>query len=106
MMSRLWSWLRGHRQENDVEVILYTRPGCHLCDTAHEQLEQARRRWGFRLAEVEIDTDPELASRYGECVPVVTVNGKVRFRGRVNEVLLARLLDALRQGRPEPDAEG
>jgi hypothetical protein len=42
---------------------------------------------------VDIDTDPDLVARYGTEVPVVTVNGKVRFRGEVNRVLLERLLE-------------
>ena len=41
---------------------------------------------------VDIDQDPELSKRYTDCVPVVEVNGKVRFRGRINKVLLTRLL--------------
>jgi hypothetical protein len=54
------------------------------------------------LATVDVDSDPELVARHGDCVPVVTVNGKVRFRGAVNPVLLARLLtaEAARQSRP------
>jgi len=43
---------------------------------------------------VDIDADPELRQRYNECVPVIAIDGKERFRGRVNEVLLARLLAA------------
>jgi hypothetical protein len=43
---------------------------------------------------VDVDTDPELAAQYGTEVPVIAVNGKVRFRGAVNPVLLKRLLDA------------
>jgi hypothetical protein len=50
---------------------------------------------------VDIDTDPNLKSAYETEVPVVAVNGKVRFRGRVNPVLLNRLLEA--ESRP-PDA--
>ena len=84
---------------------LVTRAGCHLCDTAHEQLEAARQRWGFRLAVIDIDTDEGLVTQYCEWVPVVTVNGKVRFRGQVNEVLLTRLLQALQRGNPEPETE-
>ena len=38
--------------------------------------------------------DPELAAKYGNEVPVVAVNGKVRFRGVVNPALLERLLTA------------
>jgi uncharacterized protein len=70
------------------EVILYIRPGCHLCDEAHDIL----RRHGLRPRLVDIDRDAELQRRFDVCVPVVTIDGKERFRGRVNEVLLERLL--------------
>jgi hypothetical protein len=46
------------------------------------------------LTAVDVDNDPELAERYGLEVPVVRVNGEVRFRGRVNAVLLRRILKA------------
>ncbi len=74
------------------ESVLYTRAGCHLCDVAHDEL----RRQGLRPTLVDIDEDPALQSRYGECVPVVTIDGQERFRGRVNAVLLQRLLQGLR----------
>jgi glutaredoxin len=84
---RLWT-----RRSADVRVILYTRQGCHLCETAWERLEQARRRYSFELTAVDVDSDPELVAQYGEVVPVVAVNGRVYFRGGVNAVLLERLL--------------
>lgn len=70
-------------------VKLYTRKGCHLCDDAYEILT----RYGLLPESIDIDTDPLLIERFTECVPVVEINGKIRFRGRVNEVLLKRLLD-------------
>lgn len=72
------------------EVILYTRNGCHLCEDAAELLT----RYGLQPQEVDIDADPALRERFTTCVPVVVIDGKVRFRGRVNEVLLKRLLSA------------
>jgi glutaredoxin len=72
---------------------LYTRRGCHLCDEAWEKLERARERHGFALEAIDVDSDAELAAKYGMEVPVVTVNGTVRFRGGVNAVLLERLLE-------------
>jgi glutaredoxin len=77
-----------------LRVVLYTRRGCHLCADAHQILEDARQRHGFGLELVDIDTDPELVGRYGEQVPVVLVDGKLRFRGKVNRALLERLLRA------------
>jgi glutaredoxin len=70
------------------EVVLYTRPGCHLCDDARDML----KRHGLAPRLVNIDADPALSERYNECVPVVEIDGKERFRGRVNETLLRRLL--------------
>src|SRR4051812_36209451 len=75
-------------------VVVYTRQGCHLCDDAWALLEAERLRYGFQLTAVDVDTDPALAAQYGLEVPVVEVDGKVRFRGRVNPVLLRRLLRA------------
>jgi glutaredoxin len=74
-------------------LVLYTRAGCHLCDEAHATLQ----KYGGVLppiVEVDIDADPELVARFSTCVPVVELDGKVRFRGRVNEVLLRRLIAA------------
>jgi len=75
-----------------MHVLMYTRAGCHLCEDAWAQLEAAQRRHGFTMEAVDVDSDPELAACHGDCVPVVLVDGKVRFRGRVNLVLLDRLL--------------
>jgi glutaredoxin len=91
----LLSFLFGRRHRRpDLSVVLYTRRGCHLCDTAWQALEQARRRFGFALAAVDVDTSDELRTLHGASVPVVTVNGRVQFRGAVNAVLLQRILDA------------
>jgi glutaredoxin len=90
------SWLFPRRQRNleHLQVQMLTRSGCHLCEEAWKQLEAARQRHGFTLQTMDVDADPELVSQYGDCVPVVLVNGQVRFRGRINPVLLARLLRA------------
>jgi hypothetical protein len=71
---------------------MYTRQGCHLCDEAWALLKAAQERHGFLLDAVDVDTDPALVAEYGDCVPVVIVNGRARFRGKVNSVLLRRLL--------------
>lgn len=71
-----------------TEVILYTRPGCHLCDDAQQLLES----YGLEPRLVNIDTDPALQQAYGLTIPVVVIDGVERFRGRVDEILLRRLL--------------
>jgi glutaredoxin len=75
-------------QRRTHEVVLYTRAGCHLCDDAERTLIEH----GLRLAKVDIDDDPTLRERFDSCVPVVEIDGKIRFRGKVNRMLLRRLL--------------
>ena len=83
----LRDWLRKSPTSTH-EVILYTREACHLCEDAHAML----RRHGLTPTVIDIDGDPELLEKYTCCVPVVVIDGRERFRGRVNEVLLKRLL--------------
>lgn len=71
-----------------MNVILYTRTGCHLCDDARQLLIEH----GLQPHEVDIDEDENLVQQFNTCVPVVEIDGKVRFRGRVERVLLRRLL--------------
>ncbi len=72
----------------DRKVILYTRQNCCLCDEAKQTLES----YGLEPELVDIDQHPDKLASYNECVPVVEIDGKVHFRGKVNEVLLRRIL--------------
>lgn len=72
----------------NLKIVVYTRTGCHLCDEALHLLAQ----YGLIATTIDIDEDEKLVARYHQCVPVVTINGKERFRGRVNERLLRRIL--------------
>jgi glutaredoxin len=74
--------------EHAPKVVLYTRAGCHLCEKAQQLLQR------HKLAPtiVDIDADADLKSRFDTCVPVVEIDGRIRFRGRVEPVLLRRIL--------------
>ena len=76
---------------SEIDVVLYTRHGCHLCDQARQLLVQH----GLIVKAVDIDQDPSLVDRYNECVPVVLIDGRERFRGRINQLLLRRLIAAV-----------
>lgn len=71
-------------------VVFYTRAGCHLCDDAKNLLLDH----GVRPIVIDIDDDATLQARFNDMVPVVEINGRVRFRGRVHPLLLRRILDA------------
>ena len=73
-------------------LILYGRPGCHLCDDAREVLE----RVGHPFEEVDITTDGALHARLLERIPVVAVDGRDVAEYFVDEdVLVSALSSAL-----------
>ena len=94
-MPGLWRRVRAifaPRKQAPMRVVVYTRSNCPLCDKAAAFLESERRRLGFAMEWVDIAADPVLTARYGEWIPVVEVNGTVRFRGQINPVLWRRLM--------------
>jgi glutaredoxin len=71
-------------------VVLFSRPGCHLCDEARREILAMREQGlDFELEEVDIESDDTLLKRYLERIPVVTVGAE-----QVSELILDR--DALR----------
>jgi glutaredoxin len=87
-------WRNRAKSQHPIQVVMYTRAGCHLCDDAWQLLTELRERHGFDLESVDVDSSESLAKGFGDRVPVVVVNGRERFWGRVNRVLLERLLRA------------
>ena len=59
-----------------ARVRLLSKPGCHLCDDARVVVEAVCAELGETYDEVDITTDPELMSRYGEQIPVTFVDGR------------------------------
>ncbi len=77
-----------------LAVTVYTRRDCCCCHTAIDLLETFRRKYNLVIESIDVDDDPALVAAHGLSVPVVAIDGKVRFKGVVNPVLLKRLLDA------------
>jgi len=73
-----------------TRLVLYTRPGCHLCDDARTAL----RRAGERFDEVDIESDDGLHAAYLERIPVVTLDGAELFELFVDEIVLRDRLRA------------
>ncbi len=73
-------------------VVLYTRPGCCLCDEARSVLERVRHRHRFDLQECDIEQDEALLRAYLERIPVVTIDGVEAFELTVGEAELERVL--------------
>jgi hypothetical protein len=85
-------WSPTQRGRRFDRVALYTKPGCLLCEEAVHVL-RAYRPYLPDVQTIDVSTDPALQSRYGGCVPVVEIDGRKRFTGQINEVLLRRLIE-------------
>ena len=88
LLTRLWR--RSPRAEH-LTFTVYTRAQCCCCHKALDVLKDAQERFGFAIEEVDVDGDPNLVAQFDTEVPVVALNGKVRFRGVVKPALLDRL---------------
>ena len=62
-----------------AQVLMYSRPGCGLCDTARDVILRVRERTPFDYREVDISGDDTLELEYGIRIPVVLVDGRERF---------------------------
>lgn len=54
-----------------LSLSLYTRPGCHLCDTMQTELVQLLGQGAFQLDIVDISGNADLMQRYGLRIPVL-----------------------------------
>lgn len=78
--------------EGAPEVVLYTREGCRLCAHARDALRRLARDVEFEVRVVDVDSDQDLAGRYGESVPVVAVEGVEVSTGRIDVAAVRRAL--------------
>lgn len=69
-----------------ADVVVYSRPGCHLCEEAIGQIIALHEEgYRFELHEVDIESNDLLLRRHLERIPVVEVDGI-----EVSELILDR----------------
>lgn len=75
-----------------VEVTIYSRANCHLCEEAKTTIEAvaADTDTPVQIEEVNVDDDDRLRAEYGDRVPYVFVNGWPAFKYEVDETELRR----------------
>jgi glutaredoxin len=69
-----------------TNVVVYSRPGCHLCEEAIAALVSLHQEgYRFDLHEIDIESDELLLRRHLERIPVVEIDGR-----EVSELTLDR----------------
>ncbi|HSE30762.1 MAG TPA: glutaredoxin family protein [Pyrinomonadaceae bacterium] len=69
-----------------VQVTVYSKPGCHLCDEAKQAILAAGCNDQITLTEINIESDPVLMSKYCYDIPVIAINGVETFMHRVDSL--------------------
>jgi glutaredoxin len=85
---------------NEINIEIFTKNDCSLCDQAKEILESVLPDFPAKLKSINITSDPQLVSLFGQKVPVIRVDGEEWFKFKVSEeVLRKRLNDHLKKNK-------
>ncbi len=83
-----------------IEVTLYSRKDCHLCDLAETYLEELQAEVPHHLSVIDVDSDSKLRSTYGFNVPVVLI-GPYKLSAPFEKKDLEISLKAVQQSREQ-----
>lgn len=72
-------------------VIVYSKPGCHLCEDALRLLQELRGAYDLAIEEIDITTDRTLFKKYFEKIPVLFIDGRTTLAApiRIEDVRAA-----------------
>ena len=79
-----------------AKLVVYSKPGCHLCVDAMTLLRGLQQELGFELQERDIGSEEALERAYFERIPVVTVDGEELWEYFVDEAAVRERLKSLR----------
>lgn len=68
-----------------IEVVVYSKPGCCLCDEVKAQLARLRETTRFDWREVNILEDSQAFEQFKKEIPVVFINGRKAFKFHLDE---------------------
>ena len=83
------------------DVVLYSRPGCCLCDRVADLLQSLSCEFPHTLRPVNIDEDPVLREKWLCHIPVIYIDGSHRVALRITEERLRRAFSRAARQREE-----
>lgn len=84
-----------------MDLTVYSRPECHLCEVMLGRLNQLQESYNFRVNVIDVDSNIELKKRYGLTIPVLVIahddisQEEVLCQTHIDETLLSEKLTAL-----------
>ena len=88
---------------NRVDVTLYTRAGCHLCEEAAAELTRLAELLPLDIETIDIDADEATRERYNDSVPEIHVGGVAVSAAPLDWMAIRGAIDAVGAGLIEPD---
>ncbi len=86
--------LRVSEPMGELLLLLYSRPGCHLCEVAKKALALIVARYGLRIEERNVERDPRWERDYGTQIPVGVLAGRKVFKYRLDPERIERTIQA------------
>jgi glutaredoxin len=77
-------------------LTVYGRTYCHLCDDMIAALHTLQGRFSFELTVVDVDTNPEVETRFGDKVPVLMYGDRELCHYFMDEPIVSAVLSDLR----------
>jgi Glutaredoxin-like domain (DUF836) len=73
-------------QQRTRRVILYGKPGCHLCDDAEKMLSRLARWYPMQVEKFDIRSDPDLYRQFDIRIPVLIIDGVTTLEAPLSEI--------------------
>ncbi len=78
-------------KKKHIKIIVYTVPGCHLCDDAIALIRSFSSKYELEVSIIDILASSELIDKYQHDVPVVFAGGEEIFRHGIGRDELAQI---------------
>ena len=75
-----------------VNITIYSKKDCHLCDVAKEKLLEIQQEFPFLIIEIDIESDKTAFEKYKHLIPVIEIDGKIISSYMVNADELKKIL--------------
>jgi len=80
-----------------MRFLLYSRPGCGLCEEMLSDLAALPAARGIPIDVVDVDLEPAARARYGHKIPVLLIGGELVCHGRLDPEEVDKTLSFLRR---------
>ncbi len=76
-----------------INIEIFGKKDCHLCEEAEEVLHRIQADYDFHINHIDITQNEELFKKYGEEIPVIFLNGEKIFKYKIDEQQLINILN-------------